>query len=110
MKNELEWYVLNYDFNSNKIIMYNVLKYWYDKIKEARKKRKFNNRQTFKEWLKRNFMYYYWSKSECEIQVAGLLAKDEKEFEKIDIWYQLEPNLDNICDYLIAKMNFRFKD
>ena len=52
-------------------------------------------------------MYYYWSKSECEIQVAGLLAEKEEEFKKIDIWYQLEPNLDIITDYIIKTLRFK---
>lgn len=106
----LEWYVLQHDFNSGKIIMYNILgEDWYNLIKEARKKKHFNNRETFKMWLRKEFMYYYWGKSEREIIVSGLFVKDEeKDRFKIDAWFQIEPNLDNICDYLIKEMNFRF--
>lgn len=111
MKKEvkLEWYVLQHDCNSNQIKMYNVLAGdWYNHIKGARKK--FVDRTTFKEWLRKQFMYYYWSKAEYEILVSGLFVKDEeKDVFKIDAWYQIEPNLDNICDYLISKMNFSFK-
>lgn len=103
---KLEWYVMQYDFNSGKIIMYNVLSGWYDMIKDARKKKKFNNKESFKNWIERQLMYYYWSKSEREILVSGLFAKEEP--EKLDAWFQLEPNLDNICDYLIGKMKFKF--
>lgn len=106
---KLEWYVLNHDFNSKKIISYNVLNGWEDALKEARKKKKFNNRETLKNYLKREFMYYYWCKAECEISVGGLFVKDiDKDLFKIDIWSQLEPNLDRITDYVISAMNFRF--
>ena len=112
MNNKLEWYVLQHDFNSNQIIMYNILSGgWYDSIKEARKKKQFNNRETFKEWLRKQFMYYYWGKTEREILASGLFVRDnEKDIFKIDAWFQIEPNLDNICDYLIIKMNFKFKE
>lgn len=106
----LKWYVLRHDFNKRKIVRYNVLENWEDDIKSARKKKKFNNRETLKEWLKREFMYYFWSKSEHEIAVGGLSSKYPEEFEKIDIWYQLELNLDIITDYIIKEMNFRFKE
>lgn len=107
----LEWYVLQHNFNSNQIVRYNILWGWYDKIKEARRKRKFNNRKTFKEWLKKEFMYYYWAKCEREILVSGLFVKNpEKDVIKIDAWFQIEPNLDTICDYLIMKMKFRFRE
>lgn len=107
---KLEWYVLQHDFNTNQIIMYNILGgCWYERVKTARKNKKFNDRESFKEWLYREFKYYYWSKSEREIAVSGLFVRDsEKDIFKIDAWFQIEPNLDNICDYLIKKMNFRF--
>lgn len=102
----LEWYALREDFNSREVKHYNVLSGWEEDIKKARKKVK--TREEFKAWLRREFMYYYWSKCEHEIQVAGLFAKEEKEFKKIDIWYQLEPNLDRIVDYIITTLKFRF--
>lgn len=102
----LKWYVLKEEFNSRDVKPYNVLKGWEDDIKKARKKCK--TRQEFKDWLNREFRYYYWSKSECEIIVAGLFAKSDKDYKKIDIYYQLEPNLDIIVDYIIKEMKFKF--
>lgn len=102
----LEWYVLRDDFNSREVKRYNCLANWEDKIKKARKQCK--TREELRTWLRKQFMYYYWSKAEHEIQVAGLFAKHENEFKKIDIWYQLELNLDTITDYIILKLKFRF--
>lgn len=102
----LKWYVLKENFNTRKIEKYNVLSGWEDDIKKARKKCK--TKEELKEWLKREFMYYYWSKCECEIFVAGLFTKDPKDFQKIDIWTQLEPNLDVITDYVCRELNLKF--
>lgn len=109
MSKELKWFVLRHDFNSNKIVMYNVLKNWEEPLKANRKKKRFTDRDSLKEYLRKELMYYYWCKSEHEIAVGSLFVKDiEKDLTKIDIWTQLEPNLDNITDYIIATMNFKF--
>lgn len=102
----LHWYVLNEDFNTRKIKQYNALAGWEDDIRKARKKCK--TKTELQEWLKCEFMYHYWSKCECEIYVSGLFTKDPNEFQKIDIWTQLEPNLDIITDYICKELNFKF--
>lgn len=104
--NKLEWYVLRNNFNTGKIESFNVLNNWEDRLKKIRKKTK--NKEEFKEQVKREFMYYYWCKTEYEILVSGLFAKSIDDFQKIDIWTQLEPNLNNIINYIINKMNFKF--
>lgn len=97
---KLEYYVLAE--RNNKIIRYNVLNNWEEDIKKAKKKIK--KKSELKEWLIKEFKYYYWSKTEHEIVVSGLFGK---EFEKIDIWYQLELNIDIITDYVWEKMKFK---
>lgn len=103
----LKWYVLHQNFNKEEIEFYNVLQGWEERIRKARKKVK--TKTEFKEWLKKEFMYYYWSRSEYEIVVGGLFSKYPKEFKKVDIWSQIEPNLDIITDYIIKEMKFKFK-
>ena len=50
-------------------------------------------------------MWYYWSKSEWEILVSDLhLHTPKHKIEKIDIYYQLEPNLDRITEYMINNL------
>lgn len=103
----LKWYVLHQSFNKEEIEFYNVLQGWEERIRKARKKVK--TKTEFKEWLKKEFMYYYWSRSEYEIVVGGLFSEYPKEFKKVDIWSQIEPNLDIITDYIIKEMKFKFK-
>lgn len=109
MKNiKLEWYVLNHDFNADKIKNQNIfLMSDVDELKKARKNGKFTNKNELKEFLKRRFMNNYWCKAECEILVGGLFSKSEK-FEKIDMYRQIEMNLDQITDYVINQLGFRF--
>lgn len=105
-KPDLKWNVLFEDSNARQIRTYNVLAgSFYDNLRKAIKKYKIKNRSQLKEYLTGEFMYHYWCKSEFEIAVGGLFVKDISELEKIDVWYQLEMNLDNIVDYLISKMN-----
>ncbi|MDE6946260.1 MAG: hypothetical protein K2P14_03635 [Anaeroplasmataceae bacterium] len=102
----MKWNVLYYDFNARKIKPYNIFGYSFAENLTARiKKDKIVNREGLKEYLKRDFMYHYWSKSECEIAVGGLHSKDIEELEKIDVWYQIEMNFDNIIDYIIREMD-----
>lgn len=105
----LEWYALREDFNKRKIENYNVLSGWEEKIKKARKNKQFKDYASLKEWLRKEFMYSYWSKCEAEIAVGGLFIKSIEELEKIDIYSQLQPNLDRITEYVIKEMGFRFK-
>ena len=52
-------------------------------------------------------MAQYWSRAEYEIMVSGLFDTDKP--EKIDVWYQIEMNLDNIAEYLITKLKLDLK-
>lgn len=108
----LSWKVLNYDINKRKVVNYEIFKNNYkEELKKARKNKKFVDRESLKEYLLRDFQYQYWSRAEYEISVGPLLpnkSKGLKEFEKIDVFRQLEMNLDIITDYVISECKFRF--
>lgn len=53
-------------------------------------------------------MYRYWSKCEHEIIISGLSARALEDAEKIDVWKQLEINLDNIVEYVNLKCDLKF--
>lgn len=103
---DLKWYVLRWDSNSKKVINYNILEWRKEDIaKEVRSGRVYN-KSILREYLKTTFMYDYWSKTECEFFISDLHGD---EYEKIDIWRQIEPNLDLIVDYVNAKMDLKFE-
>lgn len=114
-KVDLHWYVLYHDFNQRKIRKYDVLKDTAPIIADMIKKQKITNREDFKKALKSELMYTYWSRAEYEILVGDLfLTKDNtdkwlKEASKVDIWSQIEPNLDIMVDYIIDKMQIKFE-
>lgn len=100
---KLSWYVIWHESNSDKIRWLNIFNN-INVIKGVeRSLKKYVDYPTFKEEMKRTFKYAFWSKAEYEIYVAGLCAKCKT--YKIDIWYQIEPNLDSICRYIIEEYN-----
>ena len=92
----MEFYVIAE--RNNEIIRYNILKIFEGKIKKQK------NKSELKEWLEKEFKYYYLSRAEHEVIVSDLFNKTSK---KIDIWYQIELNLDIITDYVWQKMKFK---
>lgn len=104
----LSWKVLNHDFNSDKIINYDI--FWKDSPEEIAKRikrDKITTLEEFKESMRRMWMHDFWSKTECEILVSGLFTKIEP--TKIDIWAQIEMNFDRIIEYIIKEMQIDFK-
>lgn len=105
----LKYNVILYDWNKRDIRNYNVLSCL--DLKEINKKilkKEILNRDEFKEYLKGKFMYYYWSKAEYEILVGDLTGREDT-FKKIDVYSQIEMNLDLITDYIIQEMKIEFK-
>ena len=104
----LDWRVLNYDWNQHKVIDANV---FYSDTPERIAKEIRSGRIKSKEdlhfWLNREFQYHYWSRAEYEIMVGDLGAKLE-DLEKIDVYRQLKMNMDRIVDYVIQKMEIKF--
>lgn len=107
----LEWYVMYLDFSNKQIIRVNILQgNFAENLAKEIKRKKIVNKELLKEFLKRDFMYHYWSRAEYEMAVGGLFSKYPDEFEKLDVWFQLEKNLDTITDYIIYKMKINFKE
>lgn len=107
---KLEWYALRWDFNEG-LKPYNVFRTdTVEDIRKLRKNGKIQTRADLKEWLKRELMYHYWSKAEHEMIVGPFIYSDVKDFHKVDVWQQLEPNLDRITDYVVGTMGLRLKE
>lgn len=110
MNIKLEWNVLLHDFNRDAIVKYNVLEHSSDlvtKIKDAIKSGDITTHDDLKDFVTRKLKPTYWSRTEYEIMVSGLFSKEKA--QKIDVWYQIEMNLDNLIDYLINKLNLNIK-
>ena len=62
---KLSWLVTYYDCNADKIKYYDVLKYREDFVKKLKKK--CPTKEEFAEKMRREMMYYFWSKAEVEV-------------------------------------------
>lgn len=108
---DLEWFAFYQDFNSDKLIFTNVFRsnFVEDILKRVKSKsqfRKIDSYDSLKEAIRTEFVHDYWSKSEYEVIVSNWSGKDFE--QKIDIWYQLEPNLDRITEYVIRELQLDF--
>lgn len=103
----MEYYVIREDINRHKLEYYNIFNngYVYDDVNEFKKEYKENkDRDKLIEVLDRVFKYAFWAKAEHEVIVSPLIKSkfEEHNFEKkIDIYYQLQPNIPVIADMLI---------
>lgn len=95
--------VLNWDFNSNKLIQYDVLPYFRDCYKDIKKSERPKSKEEWLEFVKRNGKYMYWSRCEYEIIVSNWPSQDTH--RKIDIWHQIEMNIGIIVDILMEEFN-----
>ena len=122
---EKEFNVINYDFNSKKVVSYNIIPYLLSRYeKEKNKPKTFDE---FKECIKNWSMYQWWARCEYEIIVSpwpytlspSERAKEENnveawkehwkkhlnECQKIDIHYQVMMNLDIITKIFMEIVN-----
>jgi len=102
---KLEWYALEYDFNAKKLTKINVLNQWFiEDLKKRIKLEKITNYNDLKSAVISEMKWRYWSKAEHEMLVSDLFNDGE---EKIDVWYQIEPNIDRICEYVIKELKLK---
>ena len=103
MKKRLEWYAFIHDFNDDKLTMINVLyDYLITRVKKSIKKG--SSYDEIKEEVRIMLMSRFRARREYECIVSDLSDKDLEKGIKIDVWYQLEPNLDRIVEYLILNL------
>lgn len=93
---KLEFYVLNGNFNDDKIEKFNIFNnYWVrlDTVKLLNKyyagKIKFDD---FVEELRKTVQWQEWSRCEYEILVQPWVSKSDVQPQKIDCYQQFEPN------------------
>lgn len=111
---KIEWYAFcNVSYsglvtNPGKLQYVNVIRQ--DLIDRVKKLiRKNADYEEIKKEIDASLMCDYWSKSEYEVIVSNWTGP--KFEQKIDIYYQLQPNIDRITEYLIKEIAPRkYKD
>lgn len=89
----MEWYVLFYDVNKNKVVNFNI----FDSIHFLRgidkmREQIWNSVADFMKQLDSELKYSFWSKAEYELEVNG---------EKIDVYAQVKPNEYQLARYIL---------
>lgn len=109
---ELKWNVLYWNTNKNKVENYNIFSNDFkNNLYKKIKTKKITNYNELKEDVNKWAMYHYWSKTECEMAIGPLWfnkLEDLEQFEKIDMYRQIEMNLDRIVEYIINTMQIKF--
>ena len=97
----LTWNVYVGEFNERRIKVFNIFNHYYfyeDCLKNKRKNGK--DKEKFLDELRRDLMYYYWSKCEWEIILQHWPPREDFHDEKIDVYKQVMINWDIFADYV----------
>ena len=99
----IEWYVYYHDFNAQKIIKWNVFNHGTFKNEVNKILQEKLNKDNFSEKLKREVMYYFWSKCEYEIILSPWTGRADD--IKIDIYDQIMMNWNSFVGYMWSLKN-----
>lgn len=130
----LKWNVFRYNVNKNKIVTFNIFDHWKFNEDVQKSLKKIKDKDEFAEHLRRDLMYYFWSKCEHEVIITSFptyittnelhrlnreraLHKEKygRDFvrlnvdldteAKIDIYTQVMNNFEIFCDYVWNSKN-----
>lgn len=93
----IEWYVYYHDSNKQKIIKWNIFNHGSFKKEVDMLLKEKIDKDDFSEKLKREVMYYFWSKCEYEIILSPWTGRADD--IKIDVYDQIMMNFDRFVDY-----------
>ena len=97
----LTWNVFIEDFSGKRIVMYNVFRHsgFLNGCRQALEQCG-DDRPAFEEAVRRELMYYYWSKCEWEIILSAWPPRKHFNEEKIDVSDQVMMNWPQFTEYL----------
>ncbi len=88
------------DINTRKFIPYDVIPYLVDQYKKAKDKP--STFLEFKEFIRKESMYQWWSR--CEYEIVLQSWPTGKNEEKIDVYWQVMMNINIITDILMKEV------
>jgi hypothetical protein len=96
------FFVIIDDSNKLEFVTYNVMPYLMECFRKAKKNDKPKSFDEFKEFVKSNSMYMYWSRCEYEIILKAWVSKTKE--KKIDVHTQIMNNIDVVTTILMQKV------
>ena len=107
-KVNLQYFVLNWDFNARKIVNFNIFRnYHLNKAAIEHAEQLINGEidfAEFKEELRKDIMWQEWSRVEYEISVGRPFEENCENLEKWDCYAQALPNLDLIAGMVVREV------
>jgi hypothetical protein len=94
------FYVINYNTNKQIFEPYNIMKHFISEYKKLKKKPK--TIEEIKEFIEKESVHTYWSRTEYEIILIDWPC--QKHEEKWDIYKQILMNIDIIIDIFIKNI------
>ena len=98
----LTWNVYIDDWNGKRIEVFNIFDHHGVREDLSKAVRKFKDKESFADALRRTLMYYYWSKCEWEIILDSWPERKDFRQEKIDVYDQVSLNWEAFVDYVWA--------
>ena len=97
---DITWNVFYHDSNGRKIDTFNIFEHgtFREYVKKAA--RKVQSKEDFAKQLRRELMYYYWSKSEWEVIITPWTGREGHEDKKVDVCWQVMNNWDAFVNYV----------
>ena len=96
----MEWNVFYHDINKEEITTFNIFRHGSFSNDVQKSLKKFKDKNEFAEQLKRDLMYYFWSKSEYEIIISPWCGGRNTIDIKVDIYAQVMNNWEIFLDYV----------
>lgn len=100
--------VITYEPNRKQFEAYDIIPYFvqaYKELKEKKWKKIPETFDEFKEFVKSEGMYQFWGR--CEYEIILVDWPCQKIEKKIDVWDQIEMNLDLVTELIMEAINER---
>lgn len=103
-KTELTWNVYVGNSNRRTIEEYNIFThdYFLDGLKKIARSYKDTQREEFCEHMRKELLYYFWSRTQWEVIIDHWPHKDNYYDKKVDVYEQVRLNWEPFCDYVWA--------
>lgn len=98
--------VIIWDFNTKGLISYDVLPYFCNEYNRTDKNKRPKTREQWREFIIRKGKYQFWSRCEYEILISQWPPHSDPKKNKhikIDVWDQIENNLELVIDLLMSE-------
>lgn len=97
----IEYKVITWNFNTDRIEHYDIMPYLYRRLEEKRKKRQIALKdltlERLKEFIDIESRYQFWARCQYEVILSSWPLKENGHKYKMDVYEQIHMNLDNIA-------------